>query len=316
MSDAPATPFGAQLEPALLEACAGHLDHIHWFRTDWQRGGALTGYAVWKDETAGDQPVVAKLPVPPQELRWLRQLQADQHDHGEVVPRLFAGETALGGYDLAWVVMERLEHGPLGPAWDGQQWPLMCEALGRFYAVASAIPVNRRPPDEDWRNLTKRGRKAVKDQQLPHAQQWNAAYKKLEKKLSKSLDKWHSRDTMQWRHGDAHLANAMTRTAPPEGPALLFDFAEVKAGSWIEDAVYLEHLFWSRKDLVGDFKITSTIAKQRRALGLPIEDNWPDLTNIRRLLIAASVPAYMRHEGNPAQLDAALGILESTVGQV
>lgn len=310
------SPFGAQLEPALLEACGGRLRDIHWFRTDWQRGGAMTGYATWRDDEDRALDAMVKLPVPPQELRWLRRLQADQHEAGDVVPHLYAGDTAIGGYDFAWVVMERLPHGPLGPHWGGAQWPLICEALARFYAAAAATPVDRKPDAEDWPDIINRARKAVREQALPNAQRWNAAHKSLGKKLGKLLKRWDGRDVKQWRHGDAHLANAMTRTAPPEGPALLFDFAEVRAGNWIEDAVYLEHLFWSRHDLVGDFKIPTAIARHRRALDLPVADNWALLASIRRALVAASTPAYLRAEGDPAHLAAALDVLESTLSQV
>ncbi len=310
------TPFGAQLEPVLLAACDGRLGGLHWFRTDWQRGGALTGYAAWRGDDGSTEPVVVKLPVPPQELRWLKRLQPDEHAHGDVVPRLYAGDTVLGGYDLAWVVMERLPHGPLGPAWNGAQWPLMVEAIGRFYAAASQTPVDREPDAEDWPGIVKRARKAVKEQSLPFAQRWNGALKKLNKKLGAMLEQWDARDAKQWRHGDAHPANAMTRNPPPGGPALLFDFAEVRPGNWIEDAVYLEHLFWARRDLVGDYKITNGLAQQRRALELPVEDHWAELANVRRVLVAASAPAYLRQEGSPAHLNAALDVLESTLGQV
>ena len=38
------------LEPVLLKQTNNQLKDIHWFKTDWQRGGAATGYAVWVDE--------------------------------------------------------------------------------------------------------------------------------------------------------------------------------------------------------------------------------------------------------------------------
>ena len=40
--------FGAQLEPVLHQACGGRLSPVRWFRTDWQHGGALTGYLYLK----------------------------------------------------------------------------------------------------------------------------------------------------------------------------------------------------------------------------------------------------------------------------
>ncbi|NJL31419.1 MAG: hypothetical protein HC898_07175 [Phycisphaerales bacterium] len=77
-------PMGAMLEPVLHQACDGHLSGINWFRTTWQRGGAATGYATFRDEAGIDQPVVVKLPVPPNELFWLEHLQ----QAGDVAPKL------------------------------------------------------------------------------------------------------------------------------------------------------------------------------------------------------------------------------------
>ncbi|MEO0477538.1 MAG: hypothetical protein AAF085_16465, partial [Planctomycetota bacterium] len=61
--DAAIAPFGAALAPILLQLCNGKLADLNWFRTDWQRGGALTGYATWTDET-GQHDAVVKFPVP------------------------------------------------------------------------------------------------------------------------------------------------------------------------------------------------------------------------------------------------------------
>ena len=59
---------------------------------------------------------------------------------------LYAHGEALGGYDMAWVVMERLPHGPLGAAWNGQQFDLLIEAAGRFYQAAQQITAAGPPP--------------------------------------------------------------------------------------------------------------------------------------------------------------------------
>ena len=95
-------PLGANLEPVLRENC-DRLSSISWFRADWQRGGALTGFATFQDENDGPRDVVVKLPVPPREKLWLNRLQSA----GDVAPRLYASGDELGGYDMAWVVMER-----------------------------------------------------------------------------------------------------------------------------------------------------------------------------------------------------------------
>ena len=81
-------PFGRMLEPVLRGVCEDRLSEVSWFRTDWQRGGAATGYATYLDDDGTEQPVVVKLPVPPCELLWMRALL----DAPDVVPKLYAGD--------------------------------------------------------------------------------------------------------------------------------------------------------------------------------------------------------------------------------
>ena len=307
--------FGVGLEPALRNACPALAD-IRWFRTTWQRGGALTGYGQWTDTNATAQPVVIKLPVPPQELRWLKRLQTDQHDAGDVVPQLLADGTSLGQYDLAWVVMEQLPHGPLDRQWAEEHLILLVAAAGRFYRATADLPVDLPPRDEPWPDILKRGRDNLRQQAIANEQRWNAAIRQLQKKLTKALTVWNKRDTKQWCYGDLHPGNAMTRQVPPDGPALLFDLADVHAGNWIEDAVYLEHLFWGAPDRLFGHDPVKLIAQQRKAQSLSSESNWPQLANIRRALIAASAPAYPRTAAEPKHLDAALTLLEGLMGQL
>jgi len=307
--------FGAGLEAALVDACGDRLTHLHWFRTDWQRGGALTGYGQFQVEDQSHE-VVAKLPVPPRERRWLQRLQPDQHEADEVAPRLFASGEELGGYDLAWVVMERLPFGPLGSQWDGAEFDLLVEAVGRFYVVAEQVEVDRPPREEDWPSIIARARKHLRERGIADEQRWNKAIKQVQKKLGHMLELWNARDCNHWCHGDLHLANAMTRRQPPEGPALLFDFAEAHAGHWIEDAVYLEHLYWGHEKRLGGRKLSKLIAHERKAHGLHTEAQWPKLAHVRRALLAASVPAYLSHEGDPKHLAGALNVLERTLPQI
>jgi len=48
--------LGEGLEPILVAACDQQLSDIHWFRTSWQRGGALTAYA--RLANGADEPVL------------------------------------------------------------------------------------------------------------------------------------------------------------------------------------------------------------------------------------------------------------------
>jgi len=307
--------FGEGLAPVLIGACGDRLTDLHWFRTDWQRGGALTGYAVYRADD-GEHPVVVKLPVRPRELTWLRRLQADQHEHGPVVPRVYTAGDVLNGYDMVWVVMERLAHGPLGPLWQGAEFDLLAEAAGRFYAAAARYPVDKPARTEDWPGIMRRARKAVHEHGVPDEQRWNKALKGLQKCSKKLLTKWNARPVDQWCHGDLHLANAMTQADPPEGPAVLFDLAEVHAGHWVEDAVYFEHLFWGHESRLAGRDVVKSISRQRKAHGLAVESDWPRLANMRRALLAGAAPAYLGSEGDAPHLNGSLRVLEHTLDEL
>ena len=302
-------PMGANLEPILREACAGRLSAVSWFRTDWQRGGALTGYA---DYTAGDgaaHRAVVKLPVPPGERLWLKRLQP----YRDIVPQLHADGEALNGYDMAWLVMERCDFGPLGQAWDGGEFDLLVEAAGRFYLAARDFHADAPTAPRDWDKILDQSRGHIHKHDLAHEQRWKTALKKAHRRLKEWSKTWSDRPTDGWCHGDLHPGNAMTRSGPPAGPAVLLDFALTHAGHWIEDAVYFEHLFWARRQRLGGRKLCSQIAHERKKLGLKVESDWPRLASTRRALVAMSTPAFLQLDGDPHHVQACLEVLEAEV---
>lgn len=300
--------LGSQFEPALLKAV--ELEDLHWFRTDWQRGGAATGYARLTDQAGDTHDVVVKLPVKPVERLWLQRLQ----EHPDTAPRLFAHGETLGGYDIAWVVMEKLEHGPLGKTWRGAAFDLTVEAAGRFYAAARDYPVDRDPPKKDWRRILDLARQKVRRHSVADEQRWNKALKKAGRKLDGWLSIWRDRPIRDWCHGDLHLGNAMSRTPAPGGPAVLIDYAEAHAGNWVEDAIYFEHLYWSRRNMLQGRKIGSALAHQRKEHGLEVEADWPKLASVRRALLAMSTPAMLEHDGVLPHVAASLDVLERESG--
>jgi hypothetical protein len=304
-------PFGAALEPALIDATNGRISDIHWFRTDWQRGGAMTGYATWTDDQRAQHPVVVKLPVPPAERWWHDHLQA----FDDVSPKLYAHGETVGPYDMVWIVMERMAHGPLSTAWNGAAFDLLVEAAGRFYGAAATFPAKGSTNDKDWDAIYHRAREFVHHHDVRHEQRWNKALKKAHRKLKGWLKIWDDRPRDQWCHGDLHLGNAMTRAQPPHGPAVLLDFAECHLGHWVEDAVYLEHLFWARRERLGGRRLCSQIAKARKVAGLYVDADWPKWADVKRALIAMSTPAMLEHDGDPLHVEAALGVLEAQVGK-
>jgi len=306
--------FGPALEPVLRRAVEqqGHgLSEVHWFRTDWQRGGAATGYATFHDDRGGHD-VVVKLPIKPRERRWLRRLEAADGD-APVGPRVFADGAALNGYDLAWVVMERLPHGPLGPQWGPDAFDLLTDAAARFYRAAAGHPVEGEPPPTDWSALLERARKRASVNDVPDAPRWKKALKACGKKIKKWQHRYDTRAADDWCHGDLHLANAMTRTPPPAGPAVLIDFAETRPGHWVEDAVYLEHLFWAWPDRLGGRHLARQIAHRRKDLGLPFDPRWADVAQLMRALLAMSTLARPHTELTRNHLAAALTHLEAAV---
>ena len=302
-------PLGAALEPILQHACEDRLSRVTWFRTDWQRGGAATGYATFSERKDVQHPVVVKLPVPPRERQWLVRLQGA----ADVAPRVYAHGESLNGYDLAWVVMERLPHGPLTTAWRGVEFDLVVDAIGRFYAAAAGVPLVGSPTKRDWHGLYDRARQRVMSRAVPEAQRWKNALKKAHRKLDGWIDVWNDRPIHGWCHGDLHLANAMTRTPAPDGPALLLDFAEVEPGHWLEDAIYFEHIYWGAKDRLAGRKLTRAIARRRRELGLAVESDWAELARVKRALLATTTPALLDAEGDPRHVHAALDVLERAV---
>lgn len=303
-------PFGRLLEPVLRSVCEGRLSEVSWFRTDWQRGGAATGYAAYKDDDGQEQPVVVKLPVPPCELLWMKALQGAT----DVVPKLYASGEVLGGYDMAWVAMERLPHGPLGSAWQGAEFGLLIEAVGRFYQATADIPTHTKHVSQDWAAIHDHARASVRDHALPEAQRWNKALKKAHRKYKDWVTIWDDRPMEHWCHGDLHLGNAMTRTEPPNGPAVLFDFAKVCVSHWVQDGVYLEHLYWGRPGDLNGHKLCKELAHHRKQVGLPVDHGWSDLANAKRALLAMSVPAKLDVDGNAHYVHGALEVLERAVG--
>ncbi len=152
--------LATSLAPVLREACEQRLGEINWFKADWQRGGAATGVAAYTEPEGEQTRVVIKLPVVQRELLWTRRLQRE--DEPPRVPKLFASGQSLGGYDLAWVVIEWFPHGPLGTRWHEDHTPRIAEAAACFYTVASSYPVDQAPKDEPWDELLRDAQRSLK----------------------------------------------------------------------------------------------------------------------------------------------------------
>ncbi len=307
--------FGTELAPLVVTATGERLHRLRWFRSAWQRSGAVTGHARYVSSDRNTWEAVVKLPVPPKELRSLRLLQRPAGDPAEAVPRLFASDERLDGHDLAWVVMEKLGHGPLDVSWEGREVDLLVDAAARFHASARLAMPDAGSSHEAWPAVVRRARRAVQDHGVPEDQRWNTALRALQKRLSHLLARWEARPQEHLCHGDLHFGNAMTRSTSPMGPALLFDLGEVHRGHWVEDAVYFEHLFWSRPNRLAHRPVVKRIAERLKAYGLRLDPTWPELAEIRRALVAAEAP-NSPIEGAPHHRRAALSVLESSLARL
>lgn len=308
--------LAASLAPLLLQACDGRLSEITWFKTDWQRGGAATGTATWRlDDEPQPRKVVIKLPVVQRELLWTRRLQGLPSPAEMVIPRLYASDESVGGYDLAWIVIERFEHGPLGTHWHDDHITRMTDAAARFQAATSGFEIDQPPRTEDWPQLLAEAAESVRVNHINHQQQWTTAIRTLRHRMDKLVSEWESRTAREWLHGDLHLANAMSRTGLDHGPVCLIDMAEVHVGHWIEDAIYLERQLWARPDRLKVHKPVKEMAAARRKSGLVCDGDYPRLAMIRRALLAATAPRFIKSEGHPAYLQACLEKLETALNE-
>ena len=305
--------LGPQLEPALLEACGGRLRDVRWFRTDWQRGGAATAFAevlLGEDGSEETREAVVKLPLGPREYRAMTMLQGE----GNPAPRVAFHGTELGGWDLGWVVMERLPGNPLAAHLHKGVFEELAHAAARFYKCAGEAWKPIAAHDEwDWAGLLEKARESAKINPIPQGQSWANHIHDVQRSLPALLELWLKRDMTTWCHGDLHPGNLMQR---PEGSAwgepgaVLLDFAEVHCGHWVEDAVYLERQYWAKPEALEEVKPVSLIARARRKLGLATDDDYATLATIRRVLMASVAPAFLERDGHPKYLEAALGILD------
>ncbi|MEN0019479.1 MAG: aminoglycoside phosphotransferase family protein [Planctomycetota bacterium] len=318
--------LAAGLEPTLrktLEAEHGaELGKIEWFKAAWQRSGSATGFAELLCPTGRVIEVAIKLPVQPREHRWttgLGTVDLAAWESAEAralpVPRVFAGGTELGGYDLAWVVMEKFHGGTAREKFDKQEVEGLLEAAADFQAMARGHkPVDEPCESRDWAGLIEKSRASLRDTDVPQPQKWNATLKRVQKLLPRLTELWCGRPCTCWCHGDLHPGNAMRRDPHPEkgepGRLVLIDLGLVHPGHWVEDAVYVERQFWGSKDGLKGIKPVPTMSRARKRNGLTTAGDHMTLANVRRVLMAACVPAYAAVEGTRAYTESALELLD------
>ena len=319
--------LATSLEPHLRRACQDRLSAIEWFRSDWQAGGASTGRAMFNLADGTHAPAIVKVPVGPAEYRWTVALGGGQtSSHGpadlgcpalcDFTPRVLASGTELGGYDLAWLVIERLDGSPSTARPAEHDVRGLLAAASEFYrsaANARSLVDCEPPPAKDWAGLIAKGRDIIHSHGIAEEQRWNTAIRTTQRVLPRLIERWMGRPINTWCHGDLHLGNVMHRPAPAQArghTCVLIDLALVHPGHWVEDAVYLERLYWAKPELLCGVKPVSELARLKREQGHMGQEDYSTLANIRRVLMAASVPAFLLHEGHPKYVHAALELLE------
>lgn len=321
------------LAPMLIDEIAAAtgctLCEIEWFRSAWQRGGAATGFANLSMTGAGDRRVFVKLPIGPKELHWTTALggpglHAGSANHACVwdspealaspAPRVVACGRRLGSHDLAWAVTECCDGDPIGSELAKHDVTEMIRAAARFQQRAlEAEAVGARPASPDWDATIEKSRERIATCGIAEPQRWNEALRRAQKLAPMLQLTWAARPVNAWCHGDLHPGNAMRR-AGGDG-LVLIDLAEVQAGHWIEDGLYLERLFWGRGEKLHKIKPVSALARERRALDLPCDDGYAELANAWRVLRAACVPANLPGEGDATYCGFALELLERLLSQ-
>jgi hypothetical protein len=318
--------LGVSLGPALHDACGDRLGDIEWFQSPWQKSGAATGRTYWRLPNGRVIDAIVKVPVGYREYYWSTRL-------GEVdpmwwessecerlpVPRMLASGTELGGYDVAWLVEEKVAGKPVSRNLDADSLEQVFLAAARFHAHTREIrPAERseRAGEPDWRKLLDRSRTRCRDNEIAEMDDWLRAIDGVDRVLPALVDRWHTRPMDTWCHGDLHPGNVMLRegcmqatsraNASDRRCGVLIDFSLVHPGHWVEDALYLERMYWGREDRLQGVEPLRCLAEHRLLLGLHADGVDDELADVRRLLMGVTSPAFLNHENDPVYLAAAL----------
>jgi len=329
MLERPAQTLAAALEPELRDACSGHLGEISWFTTPWAHSGAGTAFTTWV--IPGKEPIecVVKLPVGYREYAWTKRLglvRAEDWERSEShaipTPRVLAGGYELGDYDFAWIVMEKFKNPPLAQGLDGRSLWEIFEAAAEFQERAvleEIVDPSLTPEEPDWDDEIARAIEQVDRHDLAGRDRWIRALERVGGRARELAERWATRPIDTWCHRDLHANNAMRRVSRnPEirGRCALIDLALVAPGCWIEDALMFERPHWGREDRLWGLDPVETLARCRRTLGLPADEETMALADAKRVLTAARCPNFIRTESDPAYLDAALERLETLSGRI
>jgi hypothetical protein len=228
-------------------ATAGRLVGLRTFRTSEAHPSDSTWFAgTWAPENT---EVLVKINVTPRERFWMTT--ASQRTTG-IVPRVFAGDAALAGADISWLVLERIPYSH-EPAWGAAAHTALLRAAARFQVFAAAV---------DTRLVYEEGIETIRGWSLGGQDLCPEAAAVLA-----NLDRDWAWVTAvappEVMFGDLHVGNAAF-TGPPSDPqatALLFDPIP-RRQPWPFEPAYLEIL-------CGGQGLVSAMAAIRKAQGRP-----------------------------------------------
>ena len=208
-----------------------------------------------------DLPVVIKVGVTEAEMYWTAHLSSAGP---ALFPKLFAVDYLPARADrqqTCFIVSERIPYTLIGSAWEGRQTDMLLDAVAAFYQAArSVVPrhisslsigevqrwltegCSKNPPG-DWRSV------------LDHAEE-NYAW------LLQNCP-------FEVCHGDLHVGNALSRTPPPDGIALLIDLNPILQ-PWVFDAAWVEVWAWGDSPRRGTGYTVRQLAGRRSGLGLGV----------------------------------------------
>ena len=203
--------------------------------------------------------VIIKTGVTEGEIYWTEHL-------AEAAPNLFP-QFLMAGYVFApdsfdrinFLVTERLPYSLIGPLWQGRQKEMLLDAAAYFHQAAQSVAAKH----------------------LPHLSLKEVTHWPAEGGTCPPPDDWRSvaafaEQDYNWLlqecpfvvcHGDLHVGNAFSRTAPPSGDALLIDINPILQ-PWVFDAAWVEACMWNSQARDGIGYAVRELAERRRVLGL------------------------------------------------
>lgn len=238
---------------------------------DWSASGGMHLACIWR---ATETPVLIKLGVNANQLYWTQRMAAVAPD---LVPVLYASGEELGDLSIGWTIMERIAFGPLGPAWNGDEFEMLLAAAVRFQRATRTVE----PRHTATLDVTMFHRWLQVGLSAAPPGPVEIVMERLERDWA-----WVA-DTCAFEicHGDVHMCNVLTRTPPPQrSDALLIDAQPIRQ-PWAFDAAYPQILNSIDRSRVGYRELVPKMARIRAANGMLSCDRH-DLAMLSRITLA------------------------------